>query len=116
VAGSITLEGLRGDARVDGQNTEIDIAMSKSAPLAVYNEGDEPIDIATPPGGFVLDAIVMQGRLTLPDDLRGQLSTSGDAEDKEHRASGSVRGGGPTITLRANRGDIRVRTRTNAER
>jgi hypothetical protein len=110
-AGSVTLEGLRGDARIDGRNTEIDIAMSKPGAVAVYNEGDEPIEITPPSGGFVIDALATEGRITVPDDLRSQLSMRGDEDGKERRANGSVRGGGPTITLRANRGDITIRAR-----
>ena len=117
VGGSVTLEGLRGDARIDGRNTEIDIEMVKAAAVAVYNEGDEPIQLTTPPGGFALDAIAKEGRLNLPDDLRSLMSAN-EETDREQRASGAVRGGGPTITLRANHGDIIVRPHAapNADR
>jgi hypothetical protein len=115
VGGSVRLEGLQGDARVDGRGTEIDVAMTKPAAVAVYNEGDEPIDITPPPGGFVLDARVTDGRLSVPDDLRAQLTSTGGDEDKERRATGAVRGGGPTLTLRANRGDITIRAREAAK-
>ena len=117
--GSVTLEGLRGDARVDGRNTEITIEMSKPAAIAVYNEGDEPIEITTPPGGFVLDAITKEGRLNLPDDIRAAVSASPQDTEGGQRASGAVRGGGPTITLRANHSDIVVRSHaaaTNSQR
>ena len=117
VGGSVTLEGLRGDARIDGRNTEIDIELVKAAAIAVYNEGDEPIEITAPTGGFVLDAIAKEGRVNLPDDIRSALSV-GDEDGQQH-ATGSVRGGGPTITLRANNGDIIVRphaTTNNSQR
>jgi hypothetical protein len=119
IGGSVALEGLRGDARVDGRNTEITIEMSKPAAIAVYNEGDEPIEITTPPGGFVLDAITKEGRLNLPDDIRADVSASPQDSEGEQRANGAVRGGGPTITLRANHSDIVVRshaTATNSQR
>jgi hypothetical protein len=117
VAGSIALEGLAGDARVDGRNTEIEIAMSKPATVAVYNEGGESIEIVVPPGGFTIDALVTDGRLTLPDEVRPHLSTSGggDDDDREHRATGAVRGGGPTITVRANHGDVTLRTKDSVK-
>jgi hypothetical protein len=117
VGGSVAIEGLRGDARIDGRNTEIDIELVKAAAVAVYNEGDEPIEITAPAGGFVLDAIAKEGRVNLPDDMRSALSIGG--EEGEQRANGAVRGGGPTITLRANHGDIIVRphaTATNSQR
>jgi hypothetical protein len=119
VGGSVTLEGLRGDARVDGRNTEIDIEMLEAAPVAVYNQGDEPIEITTPSGGFVLDAVTKEGRVTLPDDIRSVVSVEGEEAERPHRANGAVHGGGPTITLRAVHGDIVVRSRastTDSER
>ena len=69
-----------------------------------------------PPGGFVLDARVTGARLSLPDGLRERSLTESGTEDKEQRANGSVRGGGPTLTLRANRGDVVVRARAAAEK
>ena len=110
VGGSVMLEGVRGDTRVDGHNTGIDIEMVKPAPLAVYNEGDEPIEITAPSGGFVLDALAKEGRVNLPDDIRAAMSPVGDEADQEHRAQGPVHGGGPTITLRAAHNDIIVRS------
>jgi hypothetical protein len=107
--GSVVLEGLRGDARVDGRNTEIDIEVVKAATIAIYNEGDEPIELTAPAGGFVLDAIAKEGRLTLPDYIRSAISTTAEDTQGEKRASGAVHGGGPTITLRANHGDIILR-------
>jgi hypothetical protein len=74
------------------------------------------MEITAPPGGFILDALVTDGSLTLPDDIREHVTTSGGTDDaKEQRANGAVRGGGPTITLRANRGDIRVLTRESSK-
>jgi hypothetical protein len=119
VGGSVTLEGLRGDARIDGRNTEIDIEVAKAGPIAVSNQGDEPIEITMPPGGFVLDAVTKEGRVNLPDDIRSALSVDGEEAERPQRANGAVHGGGPTITLRAVHGDIIVRSRgatTDAER
>ena len=106
--GSVTLEGLSSDARIDGRNAEIDITMAKAAPVAIYNEGNEPIELTPPPGGFILDAIVTHGRLVLPETIDLRTVSEGESEQ---RANGPVRGGGPTITLRANHGDIRIRPR-----
>ena len=114
VGGSVMLEELRGDARVDGRNTEIDIEVAKAAPIAVYNEGDEPIEITAPPGGFVLDASTKEGRVHLPDEIRRVVSVDGEEAERPMRANGAVRGGGPTITLRAVHGDIIVRTHSSA--
>ena len=106
--GTVMLDGLESEARIDGRNTDIEIGMARPAALAVYNVGNEPIRLTLPPGGFILDAVAANGRVSLPDDLRGQVTATPEESDREHRAAGTVRGGGPTITLRANHGDIRI--------
>ena len=111
VGGSVVLKGLKRDARIDGRNTEMEIALASAAPVAIYNEGDESITVTLPPDGFTLDALVTDGGLSLPDDLGDQVSVSGGDEDRERRATGTVRGGGPTITIRASHGSITLRPR-----
>ena len=110
--GTVTIRGLSTEARVDGRNTGIDIVMDRAAPIAIYNEGDRDIEFTPPPGGYKLDALVRDGRLTPPEALTtlGLTPTATD-DTKEIRATGSVAGGGPTITLRASRGDIVLRAR-----
>jgi hypothetical protein len=103
---------LRTEARIDGRNTEIDVVMDRAVPMAVYNEGDQAIELTPPPGGYRLDVLAREGRLTPPElvrDLGLSITTSDDG--KETRAAGAVAGGGPTITLRATRGDIVLRSR-----
>ena len=106
VGGSIALRGLGTEARVDGRNTEIDVEIAKPVPLTVYNEGDEPIDITPPEGGYTLDAVAADGRISVPQD-----SVEVTESEQEQRATGKINGGGPPITLRANRGNINVRAR-----
>ena len=110
--GTVTIRGLSTEARVDGRNTGIDIVMDRAAPVAIYNEGDQDIEFTPPPGGYKLDALVRDGRLTPPEALTtlGLTPTATD-DTKEIRAAGSIAGGGPTITLRASRGDIVLRAR-----
>jgi hypothetical protein len=110
--GTIAIAGLRTEARIDGRNTEIDVVMDRAVPMAVYNEGDQAIELTPPPGGYRLDVLAREGRLTPPElvrDLGLSITTSDDG--KETRAAGAVAGGGPTITLRATRGDIVLRSR-----
>lgn len=111
--GTIAITGLRTEARIDGRNTEIDITMDRAAPIAVYNEGDRDIEFTPPPGGYKLDALSREGRLT-PAELFRDLGLSPTTSDdgKESRAAGEVAGGGPTITLRATRGDIVLRAKS----
>jgi hypothetical protein len=109
-SGSLHIDGLRTEARIDGRNTEMDLILAAAAPLTVYSTAED-ILVTPPPGGYTLDAITTDGRITIED---GGLHTSGNETDQ--RASGSVRGGGPTISLRATRAGIRVRPRpTRAE-
>jgi hypothetical protein len=109
--GTVRLNGLAVEARIDGRNTEIEVALDKAAPLTIYSEGDEGIEVTLPPGGLELDARANDGRITLPEGLLEVRST-----ETEQRAAGPIRGGGPTVTLRASRGDIIVRSRGNSER
>jgi hypothetical protein len=106
VAGSITMRGVASDVRIDSRNAEVEVVMDKAAPLAIYNEGNDPITVTPPSTGYQLDLLATTGgRIRLPD---GVLEVKSD--HSEERAAGAVHGGGPTITLRANRGDIVVRT------
>ncbi|MCA1561904.1 MAG: hypothetical protein LC753_17445 [Acidobacteria bacterium] len=104
--GRVSLTGLKADARIDARNTEVEVSMTDAAPLAIYNEGDERIELTPPAGGYQLDAVATDGRLTLPDGLL-QVTDSGT----ERRAAGAVKGGGPTITLRSTHGSITVTAR-----
>jgi hypothetical protein len=108
VEASVRLEGLANEARVDGRNTEIEIEMARPAAVTVSNDGGEPIEITPPSAGFTLDAVSAHGRVLVPDELRGGLTAKGSEEEAEHRANGAVRGGGPTLTLRSNHGEIRI--------
>lgn len=105
VGGSVALRGVATESRVDGRNTEIEIEMARAVPVTVYNEGDESVDV-TPAGSYTLDALASGARISLPD---GTLSVTETAS--EQRATGPVQGGGPTITLRSNRGNINVRSK-----
>jgi hypothetical protein len=109
--GSLTLDGLSTEARLESRDVDVDITIAKAAPISVYSEGDEPIELTPPPGGFTLDARASHGRISLPEGFDSRVTVTSGESETEQRANGAVRGGGPTITLRANRGDIRIRPR-----
>ena len=117
--GEIVMIGLAADTRIDGRRTEIRIEHAGGAPLAVYNDG-ETIELTVPPGGFTMDARAAGGRISVDQALTdaGLVSKGGttettesDAPTEETHVTGTVRGGGPPITLRATRGDIVLRAR-----
>jgi hypothetical protein len=105
IGGSVTMTGLRSETRIDGRDTRIDVAIDQPAQVTIHNEQEEAMDVALPAGGVQLDALAIDGRLTLPPGLLEVKTT-----DNEQRASGAIGGGGPTVTLRSSRGDIRIKT------
>lgn len=99
--GEIRVDGLRTEARVDGRNSVIHVMLAAPAAVTIYNLGE--IRVTAPPGGYTLDAVATEGRITMED---GDLKPS---EGNDPRAVGPVRGGGPTLSLRATRGSITLR-------
>jgi hypothetical protein len=104
--GSLSLKDLRSEGRIDVRNTEVDVDIQRAAPLAIYSEGNQDVEVTPPSGGYQLDAVARDGRISVPPGTL-QVATSGT----EQRASGPIRGGGPTITIRTTKGDVTVRTR-----
>ena len=100
--GELHVSNLRTEARIDGRNTDIEVVMQAAAPLTIYNTGED-INVTAPAAGYTLDAVATEGRLEIGD---GTLKAQ---EDGDSRVNGAVRGGGPTLSLRATRGDITVR-------
>jgi len=118
--GEVVLVGLGADTRIDGRQAEIRVDHAGGAPLSVYNDGDEVIEVTVPPIGFTIDAVAAGGRISLDPKLEEaglEVATAAahddgpDAGREESRVTGSLRGGGPAITLRATRGDIVLRAR-----
>jgi hypothetical protein len=99
--GELRIDGLRTEARLDGRNTTMEVTLAAPAPVTIYNLGE--IRVTAPPGGYALDAVATEGRLTVED---GDLKPS---EGVDPHAAGPVRGGGPTLTLRSTRGSITLR-------
>jgi hypothetical protein len=106
VGGSLEVKGLRTEGRFDVRGSDVDVTIERAAPLAIYSEGGDPIEITPPSGGYQLDAVTNDGMITLPDETL-EVTTTGS----EHRATGPIHGGGPTITIRSRRGNITVRSR-----
>jgi hypothetical protein len=104
--GSLKVNGLRTEGRFDVRGTDIEVTVDHAAPLAVYSEGGESIEVTPPPGGYTLDAVAKNGEITVPPGTI-DVTSSGD----EHRATGPIKGGGPTITIRSAHGDIAVKER-----
>jgi hypothetical protein len=106
VSGQISIRDLRSEARIDGRGAEIDVRLDRPTTLSIYNS-NEPIELTLPAGGIEIDAVATDGQITLAPGLQSQVKVSGEP-DKDQTATGKVNGGGPTITVRATRGDIRL--------
>ena len=102
--GRLRIEGLRTEARVDGRNLEMDITLAAAAPITIYNTGEDII-ITPAPGGYTIDAVATEGKITSADS--NITATPGEGQDA--RASAPIRGGGPPLTLRVTRGRIDIR-------
>jgi hypothetical protein len=118
--GEIVFIGLAAEARIDARRTDIRVDHAGGAPLSIYSEGEETVELTVPPVGFTIDALAIDGDVSLEEKLataglKRQATGGGDDERssarRETRLTGSMRGGGPAITLRATRGDIVIRSR-----
>lgn len=105
-SGSVKIAGLRTEARIDGRDTEIDVTLDAAVPVTIYNTSED-ITITPPPGGYTLDAVATDGRISADD---GTLKPEGS--DTEQRVNGPVRGGGPLLTVRGTRSDINIKKRS----
>ena len=103
--GTLKINGLRTDARIDGRETDLDITFDAAVPATIYSTGED-IVVTPPPGGYTLDAVATDGKITIED---GTMKPTGS--ETEQRATGPVNGGGPTLTLRATRAEINLRSR-----
>ena len=83
MSGSVSVKGLRTEGRIDVRDADVDVVVERAAPLAIYAEGDDPIEITPPPGGYQLDAVASDGLITLPPDTL-DVATKGE----ERRATG----------------------------
>lgn len=116
MGGEIVFVGLRTDARIDGRETDVRVEQGGPAPLAIYNSNDgaDAIEVTLADAGLKLDAVAQNGSITLDDALtKAGLAVNSDGGEgtPEKRVRGAIRGGGPTITLRATRGDITIKSR-----
>jgi DUF4097 and DUF4098 domain-containing protein YvlB len=104
--GSVRIRGARTDTRVDSRNADVVLEVAQAAPIAVYSEGNESIELTAPRGGFLLDAVsTAGGQITAP-----AAWPAVKADGTEQHAKGAINGGGPTITLRSTQGEIVVRS------
>ena len=106
VGESLKVTGLRTEARFDVRSVDVEVTLDRAAPLAIYSEGGGSVEVTPPPGGYQLDAVTKNGEISVPEGTI-EVTTSGD----EHRATGPIHGGGPTITVRSAHGDVTLRER-----
>jgi hypothetical protein len=106
VSGSVSVKGLRTEGRIDVREADVDVIVDRAATLAIYSEGGDDVDLTPPDGGYQLDAVATNADVTVAGEAVPVVKTG-----EERRATGAVKGGGPTITIRTARGSITVRAR-----
>jgi hypothetical protein len=79
------------------------VSLAAAAPVTIYNLG--AIVVTGPPGGYTIDAVATEGRITSED----ASITATPSEGPDARVSAKIRGGGPTLNLRSTRGRIELR-------
>jgi DUF4097 and DUF4098 domain-containing protein YvlB len=103
VNGTIQLDGVQTEGRIDARNADVKLAMDKAATIAVFSDGSGDVELTPPASGYRLDAVTTEGHIEADD-----RDITVTPYERGQRASGTVRGGGPTITLRTTRGNITV--------
>ena len=104
-AGEIVIRGVQTELRIDGREADIRVEQALPAPLSIYNNGNETVELTLPAGGVKIDARTIDGRLTVDEPLakRGvkvettesQGGETGSSRE-EQRVEAVVAGGGPT--------------------
>ena len=117
-AGEVVVRGIQSELRIDGRETDIRVEQARPAPLSIYNEGNETVELTLPPGPLKIDARTVDGRITVDEALAksgvkvettgSQGGETGSSREEQHVAA-VIGGGGPLITVRAQRGDILLR-------
>jgi hypothetical protein len=101
--GSLTLRGITAAAEITGDGTGLELIMASAVALSAETTGDE-LMVELPKAGVTLDAVASHGRLRLPD-----RTIDVKEGDDEQKSDAKIRGGGPTLRLRNEHGDITVR-------
>lgn len=101
--GNLTMRGINAAVEVNGDGSGLELIMASAVPLSASTIGDQ-LMVELPKGGVTLDAVVQHGRLLLPD-----RTLEVKEGDDEQRSGAKIRGGGPTLRLRNEHSDIKVR-------
>lgn len=102
--GRATLRNIGQDVRFEGRGADLDLALARPATVTASGRGGTLRFTAPPTGGFTLDAEASGGAVRVSG-----LDLNVTREDGTERAVGRIRGGGPTVTLRATDGSVHVR-------
>jgi hypothetical protein len=103
--GRVRLGAVSAEARVEAQRATVVVRLRKAVALDLVTT-DDPIEVEVPAAiGVTVDATTTDGRIEIDG---GAIEVTGG--ESQRRANGALNGGGPTIELRATRGDIRIST------
>ncbi len=108
-AKNITLDRVQGD--VDVTDSDGSVEVTNALPLGAIDIQNRhgSVDIGLPAGaGFVLKAQTRNG------DMENDFGLTSREQNETHSLDGTVRGGGPTVTVTTSDGDVTVRKSTVA--
>ena len=64
----------------------MDVVVDRAAPLAIYSEGGDSVDLTPPAGGYQLDAVASNADVTVADDaVRGRHDRTGTARHRRRQ-------------------------------
>ena len=108
--GSLKVRGLKSDTRIDSRNAEVEVTMAAPAPVAIYSNG-ERVSLTPPPGAATRSTRASRTAGSRPTiSSRAWGSPPPNPSDSEQSVSGAIKGGGPTISIRATNADFTMRT------
>jgi DUF4097 and DUF4098 domain-containing protein YvlB len=106
---NITLDRAQGDVEVSDSNGTVEVTTAPNPGAIAIQNRHGSVDLGLPADfAFVLNAQTRNGDMEDDFGLTPQLS------DETHTLRGTVRGGGPTVTIATSDGDVTVRKSTAA--
>lgn len=104
-SGAVVVTGVNGAARVSASSGSIEVEGRPAGPWNIHSSSGSVTVQIPPDAAFDLDAHASSGRIESAHPVTAILSGPID----KHRLAGSVRGGGPAVTIRSSSGGVEIR-------